>query len=151
MFGGCVVVTAGAGSVGGTAASGAVGAAVTSACAESVVAGRRADGSTVFAGHGEFRYGSGSVTVPEGTTLNVHSTHGRALSQACGLAIELGGGPSPVTVYGPGSVVPNYTLRTPAGLTIARGSTTVEEATPLSPPPQPGMGVRHWAACTRVR
>lgn len=122
-----------------------------SAYARSIVSGGRDDGSTVFAGHGEFRYGSGSFTVPEGTTLNVYSAHGRALSQADGLAIELGGGPSPVTVYGPGSVMPNYTLKAPTGLTVARGSTTVEDATPLSSLLRPGMGTCHWVACTLVR
>lgn len=121
------------------------------AYAHSVMSGGRHDGQTVFAGHGEFRLGSGSVTVPEGTTLKVYTQHGERLSQADGLAIELGGGPAPVSVFGPGSVLPNYTLKAPSNLRIASGSTTVEDATQLASLLRPGMGTCHWAACTLVR
>lgn len=119
--------------------------------ARALVNGGRRDGEVVFAGHGEYRYGSGTVVVPEGTSLHVYSPHGSALSQSDGLAIELGGGPTPTGVFGPGDTVPNYTLMPPSGLTVASGSTTVESSTSLSSLLQPGMGACHWAACTLVR
>lgn len=83
--------------------------------ASAVIDGGRADGETVFAGHGEYRYGSGDTVVPEGTTLKVYSPHGGTISDSTGLAIEQGRGPAAVTTYGPGSVVPNYTLKPPLG------------------------------------
>jgi RHS repeat-associated protein len=120
------------------------------ACASTVIDGGRADGETVFAGHGEYRYGSGDTVVPDGTTLKVYSPHGGTISDSTGLAIELGLGPAAVTTYGPGSVVPNYTLKPPTGLTVMSGSTTVDAPTQLSGLLQPGMGTVNWAACTEV-
>lgn len=57
----------------------------------------------------------------------------------------------PVETFGPGSMIPNYTLKTPDDLTIYSGSITVDSATPLSELLQPNMGVCHWAACTEIR
>lgn len=114
--------------------------------ARSVVSGGRPDGATVFAGHGEYRLGSGHVAVPQGTSVKVYSAHGGALSQTDGLTIKLGGGPVAVTTYGPGSMIPNYTLKAPTGLTVAQGSRTVEDATSLGTLLRPNMGVCHWAA-----
>jgi len=41
-------------------------------------------------GHGELRYGSGTVTVPEGTTLTTWGAHGTKLPDSVGLAVESG-------------------------------------------------------------
>jgi len=117
--------------------------------AEKTLPGGRPDGETVFAGHGEYRLGTGDTVVPEGTTVNFYSEMGRTLTQPKGLLIEQGGGPAPVS-YGPGSVIPNYHLKAPDRLTVMSGSRTVEDATPLSDLLKPNMGTCHWAACTSI-
>ena len=116
-----------------------------------VLDGGRVDGQTVFAGHGEYRYGAGTTAVPEGTSVNVYAPHGQGIPDSLGGAIETGGQVPPYQVYGPGSQIPNYTLKTPDGLTVYSGSTTVQASTPLSELLQPGMGTCHWAACVSVR
>lgn len=116
-----------------------------------VLEGGRPDGQTVFAGHGEYRYGAGTTIVPEGTSVNVYAPHGRGIPDSLGGAIETGGPVSPYRVYGPGQQIPNYTLKTPDGLTVYSGSTTVQSSTNLSELLQPGMGTCHWAACVNVR
>jgi hypothetical protein len=116
--------------------------------AAQVAKGGRPDGDTVFAGHGEYRWGSGDFQVPAGTTVKVYSELGSKLSQSDGLMIEQGGGPEPVSVYGPGSTMPNYTLRAPDGLTVMSNSVTVESRTLLSEMLGENMGTCHWAACT---
>jgi hypothetical protein len=115
--------------------------------AAKVLNGGRSDGETVFAGHGEYRWGSGDVEVPAGTTAKVYSELGSKLSQSDGLAIEQGGGPEPVNVYGPGDTMPNYTLRSPDGLTVMSNSITKESRTLLSDMLGENMGVP-LAACT---
>jgi hypothetical protein len=105
----------------------------------------------VFAGHGEYRYGSGSITVPDGTSVNVYAPHGQGIPDSVGGAIETGGPVSPYQVYGPGDQIPTYTLKTPDGLTVYSGSTTVEASTSLSELLKPGVGTCHWAACVNVR
>lgn len=115
-----------------------------------VLAGGRADGETVFAGHGEYRMGSGTTTVPEGTSVTTYAPHGQGILDSTGGAIETGGG-SPFQVFGPGEQIPNYTLRTPDGLTVYSGSTTVESSTFMSDLLKPGMGSCHWAACLYTR
>lgn len=119
--------------------------------AAKVLEGGRPDGQTVFAGHGEYRLGSGDVTVPEGTTLKVYSNFDERISQSTGLAIEQGGGPAPVGVFGPGDTLPNYSLRTPDDLTVMSRSTTVDSRTLVSDLLKPNMGVCHWAACTELK
>jgi RHS repeat-associated protein len=116
-----------------------------------ILEGGRPDGQTVFAGHGEYRFGSGATTVPEGTSVNVYAPHGQGIPDSLGGAIETGGSVAPYRVYGPGEQIPNYTLKTPDGLTVYSGSTTVQASTPLSELLQPGMGSCHWAACVNVR
>ena len=111
-----------------------------------VLRGGRADGETVFAGHGVLRMGSGTTIVPEGTKFVTYAPDGKRISDALGGAIETGGG-SPFKVFGPGEVVPNYTLRTPDGLTVYSESVTVDRSTLLSDLLKPNMGTCHWAAC----
>lgn len=115
-----------------------------------VLAGGRADGETVFAGHGEYRMTSGTTVVPEGTSVTTYAPHGMKIGDSVGGAIETGGG-TPFQVYGPGEAMPNYTLKTPDGLTVYSGSTTVDSSTLLSDLLEPGMGNCHWAACLNVR
>jgi hypothetical protein len=119
--------------------------------AAAVIPGGRPDGQVVFAGHGEYRFGSGETVVPEGTTLHMYSQHGDRLSQSDGLAIEGGGGPAPVRTYGPGDTVPDYTMKAPDGLTVRGDSVTVEDPTRLSSLLRPNQGETHWAACTNLR
>ncbi|MGH3998645.1 MAG: putative adhesin [Pseudonocardiaceae bacterium] len=102
----------------------------------------------MFAGHGSYRFGAGDTVVPEGTTLHVYSRFGETIGDSRGRAIETGGTVTPVQTFGPGSTIPNYTLRAPNRLRIHQGSTTVEDPTNLSDLLQPNMGVCHWAACT---
>ncbi|GAB3984111.1 RHS repeat-associated core domain-containing protein [Actinoallomurus acanthiterrae] len=116
-----------------------------------VLEGGRPDRAIVFAGRGEYRYGSGATVVPSGTRLIVYAEHGKTIPDVVGLGIERGTGRAPVTVYGPGDEVPNYTLKAPVGLTILRESQTVDVPTSLSDLLKPRMGDCHWAACTEVR
>jgi hypothetical protein len=111
----------------------------------------RADGQAVFAGHGAYVPGSGFIRVPQGTRVYVYSAFGEGLDNLEGLSIELGVGPAPVKVFGPGDFIPNYTLTPPKGLDIASSSITVNRATPLGELLEPNMGVVHWAACTVCR
>jgi hypothetical protein len=118
--------------------------------AAQVLPGGRVDGEIVFAGHGVYRVGDGAVTVPEGTTLKVYAEHGDTIEDSLGLAIEAGDDVVPVRTYGPGEVVPDYTLKTPDDLVILEGSVAVTESTRLSALLEPDMGVCHWAACLKV-
>jgi hypothetical protein len=104
----------------------------------------------VFAGHGVYRYGAGTTTVPEGTYLSTYAPHGEAVADSLGGAIERGEPIPPHLTYGPGDTIPNYTLKTPDDLTVYSGSVTVDSSTLLSDLLQPNMGTCHWAACTRV-
>ncbi|WP_427885160.1 putative adhesin [Kribbella sp. GL6] len=119
--------------------------------AAKVLAGGRADGQTVFAGHGTYSWGDGDTVVPAGTTVYVYSKLGDGIPDSIGRAIETGGKVVPVDIYGPGSAIPNYVLKTPDNLTIHAGSRTVGRRTPLSDLLAPNMGVCHWAACTNTR
>ncbi|MEV4318088.1 putative adhesin [Actinocrispum sp. NPDC049592] len=113
----------------------------------SIAQGARADGQTVFSGHGSYNYTSGEFIVPPGTTIRMYVGHGEGLRDSIGKAIELG---RPVQMYeefGPGSRITNYRLHPPEGLNIASGSYTVGEETPLSELLVADMGVCHWAAC----
>lgn len=116
-----------------------------------VISGGRADGQVVFAGHGELRFGSGDVVVPDGTTVHMYSGAGDTISDSTGWAIESGQTIQPQHSFQAGETIPNYTLKAPNRLTIYSGSRTVEDATPLSRLLEPGMGDVHWAACTELR
>jgi len=113
------------------------------------VQGGRADGQTVFAGHGEYRLGSGEVTVPEGTTIKFYAEDGEGIVDSVGLKVELGEELAHVEAVGPGGTVLNYTLMAPKDLKVASGSVLVEDATDLAELLKPGMGIVHWASCRK--
>ncbi|MEC4592951.1 MULTISPECIES: putative adhesin [Nitrospirillum] len=101
----------------------------------------------ILSGHGG--YESGSVAIPEGTSVTVYSEHGATISDPLGNMIETGQDVSHVysKTFGPGEVMPDYTLYPPDGLKIMGGQ-TVTSPTRLSELLQPNMGDVHWAACT---
>ena len=118
------------------------------------------------AGHGEYRPGSGTTIVPEGTSItlprdgvNILDETGRYIERGDwdGLAAAAQRNPriandiDGMTTHLPGSEVPNYTLKAPNGLSVHRNSTTVEDPTPLSRILEPNMGCVDWAACTTYR
>ncbi|RUL72506.1 DUF6861 domain-containing protein [Dyella choica] len=105
---------------------------------------------TVFSGHGAYYPQNRTVVVPDGTQVTFYSAHGATITDDLGNAIETGQDVSNVfqRTYGPGSVVPNYTLSAPNGLNIMGNPVTVTEPTNLSELLQPGMGKVCWAACT---
>jgi hypothetical protein len=105
---------------------------------------------TVFSGHGSYFPVNGTTTIPEGTSITFYSEHGGLITDSLGNAIETGQDVSGVfqRTYGPGSVIPNYTLSPPTGLSILGSPTTVAVDTNLSEMLQPGMGQVNWAACT---
>lgn len=117
--------------------------------AQRVLAGGRADGETVFAGHGDLVRDAGTTVVPEGTYISFYVSDGELLPGLNGLAVEAGVYPenSFVETFGPGDTIPNYTLRPPKDLSIMERSATAEEAVALSELLQPGMDNTHWAAC----
>jgi RHS repeat-associated protein len=116
-----------------------------------------------FAGHGELRYGAGSTTIPEGTTLTTWTRQGRGISDGLGRLIEAGdygaiaaSSRHMAAIEGavshlPGARVPNYVLKAPTGLTVLKNSITVDSATSLSNLLRPGMGAMDWAACLLCR
>lgn len=70
----------------------------------------RPDNEFVYSGHGGIREGDQSiVTVPEGTRLHMYSDHGVTITDKLGNLIETGN-PTPLHVYGPGDVLPDYSL-----------------------------------------
>ncbi|MET3722615.1 beta strand repeat-containing protein [Sphingomonas trueperi] len=119
-----------------------------------------------FAGHGEYRLGSGDFVVPDGTAITL-PRDGIRIAETTGQLMELGDWEglanaaahngriaddiSGMTTYLPGSTIPNYTLKTPDGLKIYKNSTTVGESTPLQSLLRPGMSCMIWAACTELR
>jgi len=64
-----------------------------------------------------------------------------------GTLVEGGGSGQYEEVYGPGSIIPDYVLDDPAGLTILATSRTVSSPTQLNKLLRPGQGRVHWAAC----
>ena len=124
-----------------------------------------------FAGHGEYRYGSGTTSIPEGTTLTLWTQKGEGIPDGMGKLIEQGryadlaanpryvaimeGGGSAHTVgaasWLPGAEIPNYHLTAPAKLRIFANSATVQDPTQLSELLTPNMGHVDWAACLRCR
>jgi RHS repeat-associated protein len=120
---------------------------------------------TTLSGHGDWSPGQGHLTVPEGTTVTFHGTHGTKITDPLGNAIETRQlDRVPMTeVYGPGSHIPDYRLHAPDGLNIMdrprslmeplsymTRSKTVDEPTALSAMLHPHMGNVEWAACRYV-
>jgi RHS repeat-associated protein len=116
---------------------------------ESVETGKRADGETVYAGHGYHGQNSRQMMVPQGTTLHFYIPHNLKLNDSVGKAVEKGGpdAPSPVESFGPGSILPDYIIAPPTNLNIMGGSRTVTEATNISNVISQGMGNVHMAIC----
>ncbi|MFG3499518.1 RHS repeat-associated core domain-containing protein, partial [Streptomyces sp. NPDC047928] len=116
---------------------------------ESVTQGRRADGETVFSGHGTFGSNTGQFMVPQGTTLHFYVPHRKTLDDSVGLAVERGGpdAPGAVESFGPGSILPDYILGPPTNLNIMSGSLTVTQKTGISAVIKQGMGNVHMAMC----
>ncbi|MDT0346684.1 WXG100 family type VII secretion target [Streptomyces litchfieldiae] len=120
-----------------------------------VFEGGRADGQTVFAGHGRLERGAGEFVVPEGTTISFYAEHGESLHGLDGLAVEGGVFPADaVQVFRGGDVIPDYTLSAPAatrgGMSVFENSVTVANRTRLSELLSENMGDVHWAACRDV-
>lgn len=106
--------------------------------------------STILSGHGGWEPSSGTMVVPDGTNITFYSAHGGVITDPLGNAIETGQDMTGVfqRTYGPGDVIPDYTLSPPDGLNILGNPTTVATPTPLSSLLKPDMGCVHWAACT---
>ncbi|MDQ6788071.1 MAG: FG-GAP-like repeat-containing protein [Acidobacteriota bacterium] len=116
-----------------------------------------------FAGHGEFRYGSGTTTVPPGTSITFWTEEGMGIPDAMGKLIETGDYDAIIqnpafaarmegaVTHLPGAEIPNFTLKAPNGLNIMSNSLVVEDATTLSDLLNPGMGQMDWAACLKAR
>jgi tetratricopeptide (TPR) repeat protein len=125
--------------------------------ADRVLSGGRVDGEKVFAGHGYLERRAGETVVPEGTNISFYVQHGDALPGLNGLTVERGVYPGGyVETFGPGDVIPNYTLAPPAssgagGFSVFENSTTVGKETALSELLKPGMGNVHWAACRELK
>lgn len=64
-----------------------------------------------------------------------------------GVMVEKGQATTYTEVYGPGSVIPDYTLHYGEGLNIQPTSTTVTQNTLLSALVKPNRGQVDWAAC----
>jgi hypothetical protein len=71
------------------------------------------------------------------------------ISDGYGRIIEQGKA-TPFQTFGPGSLVPDYTLSPPRGLGIMSESVTVDRPTRLSRLLRPEMGRVHWAARREV-
>jgi RHS repeat-associated protein len=105
-----------------------------------------------FAGHGEIRFGAGTTTIPEGTSLTMWGKQGEGILDKVGKLVETGkynevGFVEGAVTHLPGAQVPNLTLTAPTKLNIMSNSMTVEDATKLSDLLKPGMGKIDWAAC----
>lgn len=107
--------------------------------------------ATVLAGHGAITTDPSAptpmFTVPPGTTVIFHQPFGSTMTDAYGVAIEKGQSTNYSEVYGPGSVIPDYTLGAPDGLAVQPTSVTVTKDTQLSTLIKPNMGKVDWAAC----
>jgi RHS repeat-associated protein len=111
----------------------------------------RPDNDLVLSGHGAISAtDTATVTVPEGTTLNMYSNHGQTISDRLGGRIETGN-PTPLHTFKPGDQVPDYYLFPPGPplkpLNIQGSPVTVTGPTRLSDLLRPNMGSTHWAAC----
>ncbi|MFD4725801.1 putative T7SS-secreted protein [Streptomyces seoulensis] len=121
--------------------------------ADRVLAGGRADGETVFAGHGFIESGAGEIVVPKGTSITFYVEHGERIPGLNGLTVERGVYPEGYShTLHEGATIPNYTLAPPTAsgggtFSVFENSTTVAERTKLGELLKPGMGNVHWAAC----
>jgi hypothetical protein len=113
-----------------------------------------------ISGHGSWNPSDGFFIVPPGTSIEMPTWHNVPISDAYGNAVETG---RPVSstrypeaggahIYGPGSLMPNYTVDKPTGLNIKPHPTlgpptTVKKPTLLSTLVGPNQGNRKWAAC----
>lgn len=116
-----------------------------------------------FAGHGEYRIGSGKTIVPEGTKLTLWTKGGKRIKDKMGLFIEIGDFQSVFknpkylakmegsVTHLPGAIIENYTLTAPTGLRVMSNSIMVEDATLMSELLKPNMGHMHWASCLKLR
>ena len=118
---------------------------------------------TVLAGHGDWAVGDGYVTVPQGTYVTMFVPDATLLDNSAGLVIDQGllpEGQGFVQTFGPGDVLPNYTLSPPTGLGIQNpiliqpgaglqvGATNVVNApTTLSQLLAQNQGEVWWSAC----
>ena len=124
-----------------------------------------------WAGHGTYRHGDGTVTIPEGTTLIIPRDNVRILNPT-GQILERGAwweveairikpaaertalerrildDLDEIRVCKPGDKIENYTLDWPKGLTVHEKSVLVGEPTDLGELLKPNMGCKIWAACT---
>ena len=119
-----------------------------------------------FAGHGEYRIGAGTMTVPNGTSITMPRDGISILDRTAGfmergdwdglmelartdprVADELMG----MATHLPGSSIPNFTLKPPVGLRVYSASNTVEDPTSLLDILKPDSGNICWAACTHTR
>ncbi|UUD62382.1 DUF637 domain-containing protein [Pseudomonas seleniipraecipitans] len=120
---------------------------------------------TAFAGHGEYVYGAGNMTVPSGTAITIPregikilDETGRyieagdwvGLARAASMNPRIADDIQGMATWLPGSKVPNYILSAPNNppLNILENSTTVESATHLDLLLKRDMGCVQWAACT---
>lgn len=107
------------------------------------------DGRYKISGHGDYRSGDGTFTVPADTSVTVYGEHGSPITQSLGNLIESGGDTSRVfkKTYYPGETMPNYTLLPPDDMNIVGTPHTVDRATTLSDLLQPNMGAVDFVAC----
>ncbi|UYQ62735.1 putative T7SS-secreted protein [Streptomyces peucetius] len=113
----------------------------------------RPDNQFVYSGHGGIHAGDSTpLRVPEGTSVAMYSRHGETISDSLGNRIETGKGANPVEVYGPGELLPDYTLYPGNDLNIqgVPRNLTVDNPYYLSQLIGPNMGLVHWAACRSV-
>ena len=120
---------------------------------------------TAFAGHGEYVYGAGNMTVPSGTAITIPregikilDETGRyieagdwvGLARAASMNPRIADDIQGMATWLPGGKVPNYILSAPNNppLNILENSTTVESATHLDLLLKRDMGCVQWAACT---
>ena len=118
-----------------------------------------------FAGHGEYRVGSGNTTIPEGTSLTMPRSFGiqdrtgrymergdwDGLAERALVDSQVAGDIRGLSSYLPGAEVPNLTLTAPNGLKIHGNSITVEDPVLLGHLLEPNTGNWVWAACQKLR
>lgn len=110
---------------------------------------RGPDGRIKLSGHGNYYPEDGYTVVPANTWFTVYAEHGSPISNSLGNLIESGGDTSMVYShrYGPGDMVPNYTLAPPGDLTAVGTPYQVERPTLISDLLREDMGHVDFAAC----
>ena len=122
---------------------------------------------TVLSGHGTWDAANGYVTVPDGTYVTMFVDHGGELYNEAGLVLDQGGvvpgGQDLVAqTFGPGDVIPNYTLdaapefniqgvtvQPGAGLQVGQAN-IVNAPTTLSQLLTENQGEVWWSACRYI-